>query len=156
MKSLKLYILLISLSIFSLSIYAQDTKTKSKKTQELKFQKIAFFTDKIGLTSEEAQVFWPIYNEYWDKKSEIITNRKKHMTYFAEKCNDMSNNEMIKYADQYIQYELNLSELLDAYHKKFKEILPIEKVMRIYMADYEFKNYLLNRIREKGNKDNIK
>lgn len=155
MKLLKLFILLISLSIFSLSIYAQDNKTKSEKEQELKFQKIAFFTDKIGLTSEEAQVFWPIYNEYWAKKNQIITTRKNQMTYFAEKSNDMSNDEMIKYADQYIQYELNLAKLLDEYHKKFKGILPVEKVMNIYMADYEFKTYLLKRIRESGNKDNV-
>jgi hypothetical protein len=29
-------------------------------------------------------------------------------------------------------------------------ILPIEKVMKIYQADYEFKTYLLKRIKDSG------
>ena len=58
---------------------------------------------------------------------------------------------MIKFADQYIGFEMALAELLDEYHVKFKEILPVGKVMKIYLADYEFKTYLLRRIRESGN-----
>jgi len=136
-------------------VNGQETKSKSEKEQEIKSQKIAFFTDKIGLTPEEAQIFWPIYNSYWAKKNKIIADRKDQMTYFADNSENMSNDEMIKYADQYIHYEMKLAELLDEYHKKFKEILPIDKVMKIYLADYEFKTYLLKKIRESG-KENKK
>jgi len=135
-----------------LRLQAQETKTD--KEQEIKSQKIAFFTDKIGLTPEEAQVFWPIYNSYWDKKNKIIADRKDKMTFFAENNAKMSNEEMIKYADQYIRYEMQLAELLDEYHKKFKEILPIDKVMKIYLADYEFKTYLLKRIQKSSKNEN--
>ena len=150
MGFLKSFILFVLLLAFSISLNAQDTQTKSEKEQEIKFQKIAFFTDKIGLTLKEAEIFWPIYNDYWAKKNKIITSRRDQMTYFADNSNNMSNDEMIKYADQYIHYEMELAELLDEYHAKFKAILPIEKVMRIYMADYEFKTYLLRKIRESG------
>ena len=154
MKKIKSFILLVSLMVFSISLKAQETQSKSDKEQEIKSQKIAFFSDKIGLTPEEAQVFWPIYNNYWAKKNEVIANRKKNMIYFADHSENMSNNEMIKYADQYINYEIQLAELLDEYHIKFKKILPIEKVMKIYLADYEFKTYLLKKVRESGKDDN--
>jgi hypothetical protein len=150
MKIFKPFILLSLISIIGLSAYAQNTQTKEEREQEIKYQKIAFFTDKIGLTSEEAQLFWPVYNEYWAKKNKIIASRKNHMTDFSENNQKMTNDEMVKHADQYIHYEIELAELLDEYHKKFKEILPIEKVMRIYLADYEFKTYLLKKIRESG------
>ncbi|MCD4832244.1 MAG: hypothetical protein K8R31_00465 [Bacteroidales bacterium] len=150
MKYLRSFILLVSLMVFTISLNAQETQSKSDKEQEFKSQKIAFFTDKIGLTPEEAQIFWPVYNDYWAKKNKIIANRKEKMTYFADHSENMSNDEMIKYADQYIRYEMELAELLDEYHKKFKEILPINKVMKIYLADYEFKTYLLKKIRESG------
>lgn len=149
MKYLKTLFILLTISLtYSIVTKAQDTPTD--REQEIKSQKIAFFTDKIGLTPEEAQVFWPIYNNYWSKKNSIIADRKEKMTFFSENNEKMSHGEMIKYADQYIQYEMELSELLDEYHKKFKKILPIEKVMKIYLADYEFKTYLLKRIREGG------
>lgn len=139
---------------FSFSLFAQKEQTKLEKEQEIKSQKIAFFTDKIGLTSEEAQIFWPIYNDYWAKKNKIISDRKQKMTYFAENIDKLNNAEMIKYADQYIHYEMELAELLDEYHIKFKKILPIEKVMKIYLADYEFKAYLLRRISKGDSEDN--
>ncbi len=144
-----LVLIIVTLMICATPISAQE-ESKSDKEQEIKSQRIAFFTDKIGLTPDEAQVFWPIYNAYWDKKNSIIADRKEKMTYFAENFEIMSNEEMIKYADQYIHYEMELAELLDQYHIKFKEILPIDKVMKIYLADYEFKTYLLKKIRESG------
>ena len=155
MKYLRSFILLVSFMVFTISLNAQETQSKLDKEQELKSQKIAFFTNKIGLTPEEAQIFWPIYNDYWAKKNKIIADRKEKMTYFADHSENMSNDEMIKYADQYIRYEMELAELLDEYHKEFKKILPINKVMKIYLADYEFKTYLLKKIRESGkNKEN--
>ena len=155
MKYLRSFILLVSLMVFTISLNAQETQSKSDREQEFKSQKIAFFTDKIGLTPEEAQIFWPVYNNYWAKKNKIIADRKEKMTYFADHSVNMSNNEMIEYADQYIRYEIKLAELLDEYHKEFKKILPINKVMKIYLADYEFKTYLLKKIRESGkNNDN--
>ncbi|MBU8891830.1 MAG: hypothetical protein KOO66_03575 [Bacteroidales bacterium] len=151
MKIIKFFLLLIPVMTFAFSINAQESKTD--KVQEIKSQKIAFFTDKIGLTPAEAQVFWPIYNDYWAKKNKIIADRKEKMTYFADNSDNMSNDVMIQYADQYIRYEMELAELLDEYHKKFKKILPINKVMKIYLADYEFKTYLLKKIRESGKVD---
>ena len=153
MKYLQKFILLVVLLLVTMATKAQDSQTKSDKEQEIKSQKIAFFTDKIGLTPKEAEVFWPIYNDYWAKKNSIIADRKEKMSYFADHNENMSNEEMIKYADQYISYEMQLAELLDEYHKKFKKILPIDKVMKIYLADYEFKTYLLKKIRESGKED---
>ncbi len=150
MKILKSTAVLILLVGFAFSACAQDSDSKSEAEQTIKSQKIAFFTDKIGLTPEEAQIFWPIYNDYWAKKNQIISSRKEKMTYFAENSYNMSNEEMIKYADQYIGFEIALAELLNEFHKKFKKILPIDKVMKIYSADYDFKTYLLKKIREGG------
>ena len=154
MKILKSVIVLVLFVGFAFSVNAQDSESKLHHEQEIKSQKIAFFTDKIGLTPEEAQIFWPIYNDYWAKKNKIISTRKEEMTYFADHSDNMSNDEMIRYADQYIGFEMALAELLDEYHIKFKKILPIDKVMKIYLADYEFKTYLLKKIRESGNNNN--
>lgn len=148
MKYLQPFILLVLLLACAVGVKAQQSE--DQKEQLIKSQKIAFFTDKIGLTPEEAEVFWPIYNSYWEKKNTIIADRKNKMTYFTDHNQNMSEEEMTRYANQYINYEMELAKLLDEYHDKFKEILPIEKVMKIYLADYEFKTYLLQMIRESG------
>lgn len=146
MKIFTTFILVLSFVISGLQSNAQESNKVSKE-QQIKSQKIAFFTDKIGLTPEEAEKFWPIYNRYWEIKNNIIANRKETMTYFANNSENMYEKEMFQYADSYINYEMQLAELLKEYHEKFKEILPIQKVMKIYLADYEFKAYLLKKIR---------
>lgn len=62
-KSTAIFFILI---LCTFKLQAQETITD--KEEEIKSQKIAFFTNKIGLTPEEAQVFWPIYNSYWERK----------------------------------------------------------------------------------------
>ena len=139
--------------IFSPSIFAQENKEQD--TEDLvKAQKIAFFTEKIGLTPDEAKKFWPVYNEYWKKKNEIIAGWKKKFNHYQDHSDELSENQLKKLADNYIEFELQKAELLKEYNKKFKEILPIPKVMKIYQADYEFKAYLLKKIKNSGEKGN--
>ncbi|MEA3316682.1 MAG: hypothetical protein U9R54_01870 [Bacteroidota bacterium] len=141
----KLIIIAINIVFITNISFSQEISKKNK----LKAEKIAFFTNKIGLSPSEAQNFWPVYNEYWELKNNIIKKRKKEMIYFSNNCSQLSEKEIEKYADNYISYELKIAKLLNEYHLKFKKILPIKKVMKIYQADYEFKTYLLKQIKNK-------
>ncbi len=42
-----------------------------ERLKEIKAQKTAYLTTKLGLTTEEAQRFWPIYNEYDDAREKL-------------------------------------------------------------------------------------
>ncbi|OFX27335.1 MAG: hypothetical protein A2041_08925 [Bacteroidetes bacterium GWA2_31_9b] len=150
MKLFRLLVPIVFILAFTRFATSQEVQSKSDKEQIIKAQKIAFFTEKIGLTPVEAEKFWPVYNNYWEIKNKIIAERKDKMTFFSQNSDKMSQSEMIKYADQYINFETQLADLLNEYHIKFKKILPIEKVMKIYVADYEFKTYLLMKIKDSG------
>ena len=145
------FILAIAL-IFLTSFSAFGQNEKSVREQ-IQTEKIAFFTEKIGLTLEEAEKFWPIYNAYWNKKNELIRKRKERMSYYLKHSESMSDQELRQLADEYVNYRLQKAQLLNEYHQKFKKILPIEKVMRIYMADYDFKSYLLKKLKNTGEKE---
>ena len=63
MKFSAKYILVFVVAIFATKLsYAQPGK--SDKVEALK---VSFITEKISLTPQEAQSFWPLYNEYNDK-----------------------------------------------------------------------------------------
>ena len=82
---MKLTLATIILSLFfGISSYAQGgshhnpnrpagqheaSQKKFPTRDEIQSQKIAFFTQELDLTPQEAQAFWPVYNENW-KKSE--------------------------------------------------------------------------------------
>jgi hypothetical protein len=138
--------------VFSHSSAAQEND--DQKTEDLiKAEMIGFFTKKIGLTPDEAEKFWPVYNAYWERKNQIIAGWKKKFNHYQEHSDELSEKEMEKLADDYIEFELQKAELLEKYNKKFKEILPIRKVMKIYQADYEFKAYLLKKIKNSRNEE---
>lgn len=143
----KIIILLICL-LSSLSVISQETKDQSIREQ-IQTEKIAFFTEKIGLTLQEAEKFWPVYNEYWDKKNKIDEERKKAMNAFLNNPDNFSRSEIEELVDNYVDYRMQKAELLEEYHQKFKEVLPVEKVVRVYVADYDFKAYLLNKLKNK-------
>ena len=155
MKLLRIFLICILVFLFSNGIQAQrvETNQKTPKDQFVKAKKIAFFTEKIGLTAIESEIFWPVYNEYWTKKNKIVNKRKAKMSYFSKNEENICTDKIEEYADEYIAQELAIAQLLSEYHLKFKKILPIEKVMKIYLADYEFKAYLLFQIRESGKND---
>lgn len=119
----------------------------SDKEALVKAQKIVFFTEKLNLTPEEAQDFWPVYNSYWKKKNVIVRERKKAMHYCSENMDKMSSKEIERYGDMYINFHKQESDLLVEYNKKFKELLTPDKIMKLYQADYDFKTYLLRQIR---------
>jgi len=145
-KKILLLTILLSLATFA-------CKTKSDKSEEkLKEEKVAFFNQKLNLTTQETEDFWPIYNEYWRQKNQIYDNKRTAMKYCSKNLNQMTNDEITKYADMYINFQKQESDLLIEFNEKFKKVLPPKKVFLFYQTDYEFKTYLLQQIKNSGNK----
>ena len=70
-KLLKSLFLAFSL-FFCLSANAQPPNGRGKPDgKKVDALRIAFITEKLQLTTQEAQVFWPVYNEYQGKLKEI-------------------------------------------------------------------------------------
>jgi hypothetical protein len=139
------------LLLFSLSLFGQSKDVQ--KEELVKAQKIAFFTEKLNLSSDEAQLFWPVYNEYWQKKNKIIDDRRNAMKFCSENLEKLSDKEIERYGDMYINFHKQESDLLVEFNEKFKKVLTPEKVIKLYFADYEFKTYLLQQIRNAPKKE---
>jgi len=52
--------------------------------------------------------------------------------------------------DNKVEQELKLAELKMKFHQDVKKIIPIEKVVRLYRAEHDFMNHMLNKIRGRG------
>ena len=115
----------------------------------MKVKRAAFFTERIGMTSEEAQQFWPIYNELQDKKGAL--NEKIHKIYHnAQK--DEKGERILDYEklnDETISIKVQEANLDKIYYQKFKTVLPAEKIYRFYRAEREWVGELLKQIRKR-------
>ncbi len=143
MRQLTAILTLALLVALGLKVTAQ---TDTEKV--LKAEKVAFLTKKLELTQDEAKKFWPLYDEYWGKKIDILNNRYNLAEDFIKKINNLNEKEAIDYANRYIESQKLEVELMDEFNKRFLGILPPKKVMLLYQSNYEFKNYLLQKVKE--------
>jgi hypothetical protein len=70
----KIFLLLV-FSGFALFASAQDDQqplVATKTQQDIEALKVAFLSKQLNLTPEEAQQFWPVYNQYAAELKDII------------------------------------------------------------------------------------
>jgi prenyltransferase beta subunit len=126
------------------SLSAQDNGDARRRIQE---EKIAFFNENLHLSKTEAQKFWPVYNDYQNRKNRLSNDKRTLMRYYSENSENMSDREISETLDRYIAFEKREIELLESFNEKFREILPDEKVLKIYITEVQFKDYLLKKLR---------
>lgn len=151
-SNLALFGLLVLFLFSSLIADAQRKGMKGKSNDEIKAQKVAFITSQLSLTPEEAQAFWPVYNEYSEKREAI------HKEMFGSeepkgkpKPEEMSEKEAEQFLDEMIKNQQKMADLEKEYLIKFKKVLPAKKIVELHRVENDFRRILLKKL---GRKDN--
>lgn len=125
MKKNLLILFLMLASFFNAK--AQDpTNPQGEKVQALK---IAFITQKLQLTTSEAEKFWPVYNQY---ENEIKSARSEN------KNGDMLDNEE------------RLLNIRKKYKPSFEKILGPGKLNQLFIAERDFRNVLIRQLKNRN------
>ena len=161
MKLLSKTIVLIVLAIFmigTLPLMAQDVPEKrlersdradrAERFAQMKSMKIAFITEHLELTPEEAEKFWPIYNEYEKKRDEAAKEIFERFNPDKEKPLELSNENADNLIRQRFTEEQKLLDLKKEYYAKYKEVLTASRILKLYEVENRFKRHLLERVRE--------
>jgi Spy/CpxP family protein refolding chaperone len=116
------------------------------RKEQVESMKIAYITTKLDLTPEEAQVFWPVYNQYRSELDKIREGRRKDMKSAGDDFSGMSDAELEKFVDGEVAFRQSELDVMKKYHSQFKKVLPIRKVAKLYRAEEDFKRELLKRM----------
>ena len=122
------------------------SSAQNPNLEKLNNYKIGFFTKKLNLTSEEAEKFWPIYNDYQSQRNIIQIEKLKLNRNFNQNESSLSNSQLEEIGDRYVDCLVRESTLAVAFHKKLKEVLPPAKVIMYYQAENQYKIQLLNEL----------
>ena len=136
----KIITTLILLGLVTATAFSQGPgKEKSDKIESLR---IAFISERLNLTPDEAQKFWPVYNQYHDDIKALRNNfgmgpGKPQLT-----------------AEQSLDFEQKKLDLKKKYKAQFESVLGKEKVNTLYNIEEEFRQKLKEmrdeRQRQKG------
>ena len=124
---------------------AQDSRTQ-ERTENVDAAKTAFLTDKMGLTSEQAQKFWPLYNEYEQKRRTLI---KGYRSGYRQDVDALSEQEAKARIDNMFLTKEKELELEREYANKYLKIISNKQLIKLYRGERDFTKMLLKRLDEK-------
>ena len=148
MKNLKIIYFLQILILFSLSVSAQKGDEKSDRREQLQIEKLKFIEDNLQLTAEEKKNFIPIYTEYDKKREDLHRQRHKIFKNYQTNGLNMSDEEILKTADQLVNIDVQSADLEKQYLEKYKKSLPPVKILLLYKSEFEFKKQLLRKMKD--------
>jgi hypothetical protein len=137
-------VLIVMMILSSLRVSAQNPNL-----EKLNSYKIAFFTQKLNLTPQEAEKFWPIYNDYQDRKNKIQVERVQMTRTVVQNGANMSDKELTELGDKYFGLEIKEADLSKEFYNNMKGILPPLKIFKFYQAENQYKLVLLNELQER-------
>jgi Spy/CpxP family protein refolding chaperone len=139
---------LLLLFIGAVSTTAQAQRRSEEEIKKIQDAKVAIITNRLNLTPEQSTGFWPMYNEYSQKRREIhraqrkIINDKK-----AEGQNDEAVLSNLKEVQELRQKELDLEK---EYQNKFLKVITASQVIELYKAERTFNDMLIQRLKQKN------
>ena len=132
--------ILIIVMGFTLSfpVAAQDHRERYEQIEAIK---VAFITSKLDLNTEEAQKFWPVYNNYQKELMELMKKRREDRQKTNIDPNDKINADLA--------YESRMLDLKKKYKKLYLKAIPPEKILLLYQAEREFREHLIKQLRHR-------
>lgn len=142
---MKKLIIIICMSLFfSISLQAQMSKEGRDKIKALK---IAYLTEQINLTTDEAQKFWPIYNGYNKEQIKIRNNYRNTLrkNIHNHTVDSLDEDEAKKLVNLKLQTDKDLYESQIKFVNNVKGVISYKKIIQLQNAEKEFGRKLMRK-----------
>jgi hypothetical protein len=144
MKNLLTIFLLLLLALPAAAqqeIDPEETQAADPKVKEkINAARVAYITDRLGLTSEEAEKFWPVYREFVQKRQNLRAQ-------FRDAKKSGQDEKALLDLDLKIkQQEVDLEK---DYSGRLQKVISAQKLMSLRQAEGDFRRLLLRQIQQR-------
>ena len=145
---MKRIIVLFLFSIFSLQSSAQRGGAR-QNLQRVQAAKVGYITERVALTPEQAERFWPVYNRY---QKELRTVRRTNLDAARDRRQAAGSELSEAQSRQAIEASLEMQEERLALKRKYKDeflrVISAQQLVELYQAEQDFNRVLLQRLRQ--------
>jgi hypothetical protein len=126
---------------------SEDVVQDPKAQEKIKNLRIAYLSEKLGLSTEQAERFWPLYREYSERRREI---RQKFVD--ARKEIDPNNpnpdkqKEVIELGLRVKQQELDLEK---DYSNRILKVISAQQMLALRKAEGDFNKLIIDQIQQR-------
>ena len=138
---------IIFLLVTSLS-FSQGFKEKREKVKALK---VAYITEQLELTTDEAQKFWPIYNAFDENQAELRHEKMRSILdrFKPGNVEKLSEKDASNSLKKIKKIEEDLFNLKKKFIKDLQGVISAKKIIKLKKAEEDFNRELLKQMREK-------
>lgn len=140
------------LMLASWSVQAQDEELTPqqidpKAREKMEAARIALITDRLGLTPQQAEKFWPIYREFTQKRLEMRNEfRQRQMGIDPANPDPKKQEELVNFGLQLKQKELDMEK---DYSGRLMQVITAQQLLSLRKAEGDFRQMILNRLQER-------
>lgn len=128
-------------ALVSFGAFAQSPEAMKK----IEAAKIALITERLELTPQQAEKFWPIYREFGKQRQSIRKDFDlARRTFDPNKASEEENKKMLEMANQVKERQLKLER---EYSDRILKVITTRQLNNLRKAENDFKEMLLRRIR---------
>lgn len=150
MKAIRLNFITVLLFL-TCNLFAQENQESraGQRSAHLEAARAAVITEKLGLTPEQAEKFWPVYNEFSSQRTEL---RKEYIQ--AKRAIDPNNpnpeqqQKLVTLGLTIRQKELDLEK---DYSTRLMGLITAQQMIKLHSAEKDFQMMVLQQIQQRRN-----
>ncbi len=139
------HFMVIILLLITGNFYGQHKPNKEK----IKSLKVAYITEKLDLTSKEAQDFWPIYNEHEEQLETLRYRERTEVFSKLRNVEQLSENEVNKLLELHISLKEERNKIEKKFISDIRKVISAKKTFVLIQTENGFKRKLIKQYRQK-------
>jgi uncharacterized protein YcbX len=109
---------------------------------QLKSIKVALLTERMNLSTEQSEKFWPVYNRY-ESEMKVVWREMRQLREKGDGGNSKHTVERLQ------QLEEERVKIRGKYKDAFLRVISADQLASMYAAESEFKKMLVDRLKKK-------
>ena len=137
------YNLIFGLMLSAVMAFAQDPEAMKK----IEAARIALITERLNLTPEQAEKFWPVYREYTQQRQQLRDELKElKRTSENPQMNDEESKKVLERGHQLKERQLSLDK---TYNDRLGSVITNNQILQLRRAEEDFRQMIIKRIEKR-------
>jgi len=139
-------LILVTLTMILFTGWSHAQKNRKAFQDKINSMRIAFITQELDLSADEAKAFWPIYDAYTAERNTLRKDKRAAQSQTPKSITADEAEEMIEGSFENDAKEI---ELKKKYYGQLKAVIPVEKVAKLSAVEREFRTKILKAAKER-------
>ncbi|MCD6064512.1 MAG: hypothetical protein K0R82_2423 [Flavipsychrobacter sp.] len=120
---------------------------RSERGERIRAIKADFIAERIHLTPQQANRFWPIYNQYENDQRAV---RNSFRSKYPQQKGSRDEHQSRQFIDDNIEFREERLNVERRYKNEFLRVISAQQLAQMYEAEREFKRMLIQNLKERG------